>query len=662
MSDMAKNLILWLVIAVVLMSVFQSFGPGESNGRTVDYTTFVQEVGQGQIQEATFKDGEISFVRRGGGAKMVTYMPVYDQKLLDDLINQNVKVQGTPPEEQSLLGTIFISWFPMILLIGVWIFFMRQMQGGGGKGAMSFGKSKARMMSEEQIKTTFADVAGCDEAKEDVKELVDYLRDPSRFQKLGGKIPTGVLMVGPPGTGKTLLAKAIAGEAKVPFFTISGSDFVEMFVGVGASRVRDMFEQAKKAAPCIIFIDEIDAVGRQRGAGVGGGHDEREQTLNQMLVEMDGFEGNEGIIVIAATNRPDVLDPALLRPGRFDRQVVVGLPDVRGREQILKVHMRKVPLAGDVEPSLIARGTPGFSGADLANLVNEAALFAARGNKRNVSMVEFELAKDKIMMGAERRSMVISEETKESTAYHEAGHAIVGRLVPEHDPVYKVSIIPRGRALGVTMYLPEQDRVSMSRQHLESMISSLYGGRLAEELIYGPEKVSTGASNDIERATDIARKMVTQWGFSEKLGPLLYAEDEGEVFLGRSVTQTKHMSDDTAKLIDDEVRQIIDRNYDRAKKILEDNMDIMHAMKDALMKYETIDARQIDDLMERKAEIREPAGWGDNPMNKPKDDDKSQATPEVKEEEKATDSANAAEQVTSQDSASSEVPEKKDSE
>ncbi|TON01713.1 ATP-dependent metalloprotease [Vibrio parahaemolyticus] len=660
MSDMAKNLILWLVIAVVLMSVFQSFGPGESNGRTVDYTTFVQEVGQGQIQEATFKDGEISFVRRGGGAKMVTYMPVYDQKLLDDLINQNVKVQGTPPEEQSLLGTIFISWFPMILLIGVWIFFMRQMQGGGGKGAMSFGKSKARMMSEEQIKTTFADVAGCDEAKEDVKELVDYLRDPSRFQKLGGKIPTGVLMVGPPGTGKTLLAKAIAGEAKVPFFTISGSDFVEMFVGVGASRVRDMFEQAKKAAPCIIFIDEIDAVGRQRGAGVGGGHDEREQTLNQMLVEMDGFEGNEGIIVIAATNRPDVLDPALLRPGRFDRQVVVGLPDVRGREQILKVHMRKVPLAGDVEPSLIARGTPGFSGADLANLVNEAALFAARGNKRNVSMVEFELAKDKIMMGAERRSMVMSEETKESTAYHEAGHAIVGRLVPEHDPVYKVSIIPRGRALGVTMYLPEQDRVSMSRQHLESMISSLYGGRLAEELIYGPEKVSTGASNDIERATDIARKMVTQWGFSEKLGPLLYAEDEGEVFLGRSVTQTKHMSDDTAKLIDDEVRQIIDRNYDRAKKILEDNMDIMHAMKDALMKYETIDARQIDDLMERKAEIREPAGWGDNPMNKPKDDDKPQATPEVKEE--ATDSANAAEQVTSQDSASSEVPEKKDSE
>ncbi len=638
---MAKNLILWLVIAVVLMSVFQSFGPGESSGRTVDYTTFVQEVGQGQIREAQFNDREITYFRRDN-TRYVTYMPVYDSKLLDDLINNNVKVVGTPPEEQSLLGTIFISWFPMILLIGVWIFFMRQMQGGGGKGAMSFGKSKARMMSEEQIKTTFSDVAGCDEAKEDVKELVDYLRDPSRFQKLGGKIPTGVLMVGPPGTGKTLLAKAIAGEAKVPFFTISGSDFVEMFVGVGASRVRDMFEQAKKAAPCIIFIDEIDAVGRQRGAGVGGGHDEREQTLNQMLVEMDGFEGNEGIIVIAATNRPDVLDPALLRPGRFDRQVVVGLPDVRGREQILKVHMRKVPLADDVEPSLIARGTPGFSGADLANLVNEAALFAARGNKRNVSMVEFELAKDKIMMGAERRSMVMSEDIKESTAYHEAGHAIVGRLVPEHDPVYKVSIIPRGRALGVTMYLPETDRVSMSRQHLESMISSLYGGRLAEDLIYGADKVSTGASNDIERATDIARKMVTQWGFSDKLGPLLYAEDEGEVFLGRSVTQTKHVSDDTAKLIDDEVRNIIDRNYDRAKEILEANMDILHTMKDALMKYETIDAGQIDDLMERKEDVREPAGWGDQTraQEESNKENKEQSQKKEKEaEDKSSDSS-----------------------
>ncbi len=608
---MAKNLILWLVIAVVLMSVFQSFGPGDKTSHQIDYTTFVREIGQDQIKEVRFNDREITVYKRDN-ARYVTYLPVVnDPKLLDDLINANVKVYGTPPEKPSLLASIFISWFPMLLLIGVWIFFMRQMQGGGGKGAMSFGKSKARMMSEDQIKTTFADVAGCDEAKEDVKELVDYLRDPSRFQKLGGKIPTGVLMVGPPGTGKTLLAKAIAGEAKVPFFTISGSDFVEMFVGVGASRVRDMFEQAKKAAPCIIFIDEIDAVGRQRGAGVGGGHDEREQTLNQMLVEMDGFEGNEGIIVIAATNRPDVLDPALLRPGRFDRQVVVGLPDVRGREQILKVHMRKVPLDNDVNPSLIARGTPGFSGADLANLVNEAALFAARGNKRTVSMVEFELAKDKIMMGAERKSMVMSEAQKESTAYHEAGHAIIGRLVPDHDPVYKVSIIPRGRALGVTMYLPEQDRVSHSREYLESMISSLYGGRLAEELIYGVEKVSTGASNDIERATDIARKMVTQWGFSDKLGPLLYAEDEGEVFLGRSVTKSKHMSDDTAKLIDDEVRKLIDRNYARARQILVDNMDIMHAMKDALMKYETIDADQINDLMERKAEIRAPKGWAD---------------------------------------------------
>ncbi|MBE1277530.1 ATP-dependent zinc metalloprotease FtsH [Enterovibrio baiacu] len=628
---MAKNLILWLVIAVVLMSVFQSFGPGDSAGRQVDYTTFVQEIGQDKLQEVQFDNRELKVTRRDG-TSYVSYMPVLqDPKLLDDLINHKVQVRGTPPEEPSILASIFISWFPMLLLIGVWIFFMRQMQGGGGKGAMSFGKSKARMMSEEQIKTTFADVAGCDEAKEDVKELVDYLRDPSRFQKLGGKIPTGVLMVGPPGTGKTLLAKAIAGEAKVPFFTISGSDFVEMFVGVGASRVRDMFEQAKKASPCIIFIDEIDAVGRQRGAGLGGGHDEREQTLNQMLVEMDGFEGNEGIIVIAATNRPDVLDPALLRPGRFDRQVVVGLPDVRGREQILKVHMRKVPLGGDVEASLIARGTPGFSGADLANLVNEAALFAARGNKRVVSMVEFELAKDKIMMGAERKSMVMSEDIKASTAYHEAGHAVVGRLVPEHDPVYKVSIIPRGRALGVTMYLPEQDRVSMSRLHLESMISSLYGGRLAEEIVYGVENVSTGASNDIERATDIARKMVTQWGFSEKLGPLLYADDEGEVFLGRSVTKTKHVSDETARLIDSEIREIIDRNYKRARTLIEDNMDIMHAMKDALMKYETIDAAQIDDLMERRP-VREPAGWttdsdsSDNTPKKPDAEAKSESS------------------------------------
>ncbi|AZL84015.1 ATP-dependent zinc metalloprotease FtsH [Aliivibrio salmonicida] len=633
---MAKNLILWLVIAVVLMSVFQSFGPSDSSGRSVDYTTFVKEVGNSQVQEATFNNREIK-VTKSDGTRYVTYMPVYqDPKLLDDLINQNVIVKGTPPEEQSLLESIFISWFPMILLIGVWIFFMRQMQGGGGKGAMSFGKSKAKMMTEEQINTTFDDVAGCDEAKEDVKELVDYLREPSRFQKLGGKIPTGVLLVGPPGTGKTLIAKAIAGEAKVPFFSISGSDFVEMFVGVGASRVRDMFEQAKKSSPCIIFIDEIDAVGRQRGAGVGGGNDEREQTLNQMLVEMDGFEGNEGVIVVAATNRPDVLDAALLRPGRFDRQVVVGLPDIRGREQILQVHMRKVPLGSGVEPSLIARGTPGFSGADLANLVNEAALFAARTNKRVVSMVEFELAKDKIMMGAERKSMVMTEETKTSTAYHEAGHAIVGRLVPEHDPVYKVSIIPRGRALGVTMYLPEQDRVSMNRQHLESMISSLYGGRLAEELIYGVDKVSTGASNDIERATDIARKMVTQWGFSESLGPLLYAEDQGDPFSGHgSSHQSKHVSPETLRLIDAEIRTIIDRNYARTRQILEDNMDLLHSMKDALMTFETIDAGQIDDLMERKTEIREPQGWGDDNQTKPeeKNEKPAEADVEIKTEE-----------------------------
>ncbi|MDP5290825.1 ATP-dependent zinc metalloprotease FtsH [Oceanimonas sp. CHS3-5] len=615
MSDMAKNLILWLVIAVVLMSVFQSFSPGEPSGRQTDYSTFVQEVAQGQIREVRMDGQTINGVKRSGD-RFTTIMPSEDPQLLNDLLNNNVRVVGEKPEEPSLLTSIFISWFPMLLLIGVWVFFMRQMQGGGGKGAMTFGKSKARLLGEDQVKTTFADVAGCDEAKEDVKELVDYLRDPSRFQKLGGRIPTGILLVGPPGTGKTLLAKAIAGEAKVPFFTISGSDFVEMFVGVGASRVRDMFEQAKKSAPCIIFIDEIDAVGRQRGAGLGGGHDEREQTLNQMLVEMDGFEGNEGVIVIAATNRPDVLDPALLRPGRFDRQVVVGLPDVRGREQILKVHMRRVPLGDDVEPSLIARGTPGFSGADLANLVNEAALFAARAGRRLVSMEEFEKAKDKIMMGAERRSMVMSESEKEMTAYHEAGHAIVGRVVPEHDPVYKVSIIPRGRALGVTMYLPEQDRFSYSKQHLESMISSLYGGRLAEEIIYGFDKVTTGASNDIERATEIAHKMVTQWGLSEKMGPLLYAEEEGEVFLGRSAAKSKHMSDETAKLIDAEVKEVIERNFTRAKQILNDNIDILHAMKDALMKYETIDARQIDDLMARR-DVRPPADWKDEHGNKP---------------------------------------------
>ncbi|AKC59684.1 ATP-dependent zinc metalloprotease FtsH [Blochmannia endosymbiont of Polyrhachis (Hedomyrma) turneri] len=605
---MAKNLVLWLVIAVVLMSLFQNFGPSDSNSRKVDYSTFVFELSQDQIKEARINGREINVVKKDS-TRYITYIPVNDPKLLDMLLSKKVKIVGEPTEEPSLLASIFISWFPMLLLIGVWIFFMRQMQ-GGGKGAMSFGKSKARMLTENQIKTTFADVAGCDEAKEEVSELVDYLREPSRFQKLGGKIPKGVLMVGPPGTGKTLLAKAIAGEAKVPFFTISGSDFVEMFVGVGASRVRDMFEQGKKSAPCIIFIDEIDAVGRQRGAGLGGGHDEREQTLNQMLVEMDGFEGNEGVIVIAATNRPDVLDPALLRPGRFDRQVIVGLPDIRGREQILKVHIRHVPLSSDVDVLVIARGTPGFSGADLANLVNESALFAARDNKNVVSMIEFEKAKDKIMMGAERRSMVMTELQRESTAYHESGHAIIGRLLPEHDPVHKVTIIPRGRALGVTFFLPKADVISASRQKLESQISTLYGGRLAEEIIYGVDKVSTGASNDIKIATSIARNMVTQWGFSDKLGPLLYSEEDEEVFLGRSVLKAKHMSDETARIIDQEIKSLIERNYNRARDLLLENIDILHAMKDALMKYETIDSNQIEDLMSRKL-IRHPDDWYD---------------------------------------------------
>ncbi|MFT4925202.1 MAG: cell division protease FtsH [Phenylobacterium sp.] len=634
MSDMAKNLILWLVIAVVLMSVFQSFTPDSTVEQQSDYTHFLKEVSQNQIREVRMsRDGRIKGMRRNG-EQFEIMQPTYDDKLIDELYKYNVRFIGVPPEEPSMLANILISWFPMILLIGVWIFFMRQMQGGGGKGAMTFGKSKAKLLSEDQIKTTFGDVAGCEEAKEDVEELVDYLREPAKFQKLGGKIPKGVLLVGPPGTGKTLLAKAIAGEAKVPFFAISGSDFVEMFVGVGASRVRDMFEQAKKAAPCIIFIDEIDAVGRQRGAGLGGGHDEREQTLNQMLVEMDGFEGNEGVIVIAATNRPDVLDPALLRPGRFDRQVTVGLPDVRGREQILKVHMRKVPLGDDVKASVIARGTPGFSGADLANLVNEAALMSARFSKRVVSMEQFDKAKDKIMMGAERKTMVMGEKEKTMTAYHEAGHAIVGRLVPDHDPVYKVSIIPRGRALGVTMYLPEQDRYSHSKQHLESMISSLYGGRIAEQVIYGDDLVTTGASNDIERATHIARNMVTQWGLSDKLGPMLYAEDEGEVFLGRSVAKSSQMSDETAKTIDSEIKQIVNDNYARAKLLLEENMDILHSMKDALMKYETIDALQIDDLMERKT-VREPKNWDVD--DKPKGD--SGAAPTEQKADANTDDA-----------------------
>lgn len=624
---MAKNLVLWLVIAIVLISLFQSFGPSDSNNRRVDYSTFMSELNQDQIKEARINGRAIIVIKKDNN-RYTTYIPVNDPKLLDILLSKNIKVIGEPPEEPSLIASIFISWFPMLLLIGVWIFFMRQMQ-GGGKGAMSFGKSKARMLTEDQIKTTFADVAGCDEAKEEVKELVDYLREPGRFQKLGGKIPRGILMVGPPGTGKTLLAKAIAGEAKVPFFTISGSDFVEMFVGVGASRVRDMFEQAKKSAPCIIFIDEIDAVGRQRGAGLGGGHDEREQTLNQMLVEMDGFEGNEGIIVIAATNRPDVLDPALLRPGRFDRQVFVGLPDIRGREQILKVHIIRVPLSSDVDILVIARGTPGFSGADLANLVNEAALFAARNNRNVVSMVEFEKAKDKIVMGTERRSMVMTETQKESTAYHEAGHAIIGRLVPEHDPVHKVTIIPRGRALGVTFFLPERDVLSTSRQKLESQISTLYGGRLAEEIIYGSHQISTGSSNDIKVATSIARNMVTQWGFSEKLGPLLYAEEESEIFIGRSVTKAKHISDETARIIDQEIKLLIERNYMRARNLLIENTDILHAMKDALMRYETINASQIDDLMNRKM-VQVPSGWESNESDSNNNHDDTRIISDVK--------------------------------
>jgi len=644
---MAKNLILWLVIAVVLMSVFQSFSPTTSENQQMDYTRFIQDVRQGQIRDANVdRNGVITGEKRSGEAYKTVIPGGYDRDLINDLVKQGVRAQGKLPEETSFLTTIFVSWFPMILLIGVWIFFMRQMQGGGGKGAMSFGKSKARQLSEEQIKTTFADVAGCDEAKEDVAELVDYLKEPSRFQKLGGRIPSGILLVGQPGTGKTLLAKAIAGEAKVPFFTISGSDFVEMFVGVGASRVRDMFEQAKKAAPCIIFIDEIDAVGRQRGAGMGGGHDEREQTLNQMLVEMDGFEGNEGVIVIAATNRPDVLDPALLRPGRFDRQVTVGLPDIRGREQILKVHMRKVPLGDNVNAEVIARGTPGFSGADLANLVNEAALCAARTAQKLVSMKEFDAAKDKIMMGSERKSMVMSDSEREMTAYHEAGHAIIGRLVPDHDPVYKVSIIPRGRALGVTMYLPEQDRFSHSKQHLESNISSLYGGRVAEQVIYGSDKVSTGASNDIERATNIARKMVTQWGLSDKMGPMLFAEEEGEVFLGRTSAKSLHMSDNTANAIDDEIKAVVNRNYQRAEDLIKANMDVLHAMKDCLMKYETIDALQIDDLMARTP-VRPPAGWddkGDSSSNS--DNTKGKATTDVETKSKDVEQAKDTEQTS----------------
>ncbi|MDE0790204.1 MAG: ATP-dependent zinc metalloprotease FtsH [Woeseiaceae bacterium] len=613
MNDLTKNILVFIVITVVLLSVVQGLsGVSGTQSQKKDYSEFLNQVRAGQVAVAVIEDKQIRF-GRSEPLPFYTISPETDNNTLIGLLDTNgVRFTAAEPESQSIIAQLLISSFPILLLIGVWIYFMRQMQGGGGgRGAMSFGKSKARLLGEDQIGITFADVAGVEEAKQEVSEVVEFLKDPSKFQRLGGKIPKGVLMVGPPGTGKTLLAKAIAGEAKVPFFTISGSDFVEMFVGVGASRVRDMFDQAKKQAPCIIFIDELDAVGRHRGAGLGGGHDEREQTLNQMLVEMDGFEGSEGIIVIAATNRPDVLDPALLRPGRFDRQVVVPLPDVRGREQILKVHMRKVPLSDDVKLSKIARGTPGFSGADLANLVNEAALVAARLNKRVVSMEEFEQAKDKIMMGAERRSLVMSEAEKLNTAYHEAGHAIVGYLVPEHDPVYKVTIIPRGRALGVTMYLPEEDRYSMSRQRLESSISSLFGGRIAEEMINGVGGVTTGASNDIERATDIARNMVTKWGLSDRLGPLTYSEDEGEVFLGRSVTQHKQVSDDTANAIDEEIRRIIDSNYSRSKQLLEANVDKLHAMANALIKYEIIGEVQIKDIMEGR-EPRPPEDWDDS--------------------------------------------------
>ena len=611
MNDITKNLVLWLIIAVVLFSVFDGFNkPSSSN--TLNYSEFITAVKDDRVREVVITPDTIEGVLQDN-TSFVTVRPyVRDDKLIDDLYNHGVSFEGKELEKPSLFNQLLVASFPILIIIAVFWFFMRQMQGGaGGKGGpMSFGKSKARLLGEDQIKTTFADVAGVDEAKEEVQELVQYLRDPSKFQRLGGQIPRGVLMVGPPGTGKTLLAKAIAGEAKVPFFSISGSDFVEMFVGVGASRVRDMFEQAKKQAPCIIFIDEIDAVGRHRGGGHGGGHDEREQTLNQLLVEMDGFEGNDGVIIIAATNRADVLDKALLRPGRFDRQVYVGLPDIRGREQILKVHMRKVPLDERISASVIARGTPGFSGAELANLVNEAALMAARANKRLVTMEDFEKASDKIMMGAERRTMVMSEKEKENTAYHEAGHAIVGRLVPEHDPVHKVTIIPRGRALGVTQFLPEADKYSLSRRALESSICTLFGGRIAEDMTLGSDGITTGASNDIERATAIARNMVTKWGLSAKLGPLHYGEEEG-MYPGMA---TQQYSDETSKNIDEEVRRIINECYARAQKILEDNRDILEAMKDALMEYETIDAEQVDDLMARR-KVRPPREWNDDDFN-----------------------------------------------
>ncbi len=599
MNNLIKNMAIWLVIALVLMTVFNQFSTRQTTAQaTMEYSQFIDEVNQGRIAKVTI-EGRTLKGTKADGRRFTTYTPS-DPWMVSDLLKSGVIVEAKPEEEPSLLMNIFVSWFPMLLLIGVWIFFMRQMQGGGRSGgAFSFGKSKARMLDETTNTVTFADVAGCEEAKEEVSELVDFLRDPTKFQKLGGRIPRGVLMVGNPGTGKTLLARAIAGEAKVPFFSISGSDFVEMFVGVGAARVRDMFEQAKKQAPCIIFIDEIDAVGRQRGAGLGGGNDEREQTLNQLLVEMDGFEAAVGVIVVAATNRPDVLDPALLRPGRFDRQVTVPLPDIRGREQILNVHMRKVPIAPDVRADIIARGTPGMSGADLANLVNEAALFAARSNKRLVDMEDFERAKDKIFMGAERRSMVMPERERRNTAYHESGHAVVAQLLPKTDPVHKVTIIPRGRALGVTMQLPTEDRFSMDREELLQTIAVLFGGRIAEEIFMG--QMTTGASNDFERATQMARRMVTQWGMSDSLGPMVYGENEGEVFLGRSVTTHKNVSEATMQQVDMEIRRIIDEQYALARKLIEENRDKIEAMAQALLEWETIDSDQIGDIMEGRA-------------------------------------------------------------
>ncbi len=631
MSDFTKQLLLWISIAMVLVMVFNSFSTKQPQAVEVGYSDFLDDVEAGNVHEVMVDAKIITGTYKDGQRQFWTSNPETENtELIEVLRSNNVKIKGAPPERKSLLMELFLSSFPILLLIGVWVYFMRQMQGGaGGRGAMSFGKSRARLLSEDQVGVNFSDVAGIEEAKEEVGEIVDFLSDPSKFQRLGGKIPKGVLMVGAPGTGKTLLARAIAGEAKVPFFTISGSDFVEMFVGVGASRVRDMFEQAKKTAPCIIFIDEIDAVGRHRGAGLGGGHDEREQTLNQLLVEMDGFEGNEGVIVIAATNRPDVLDPALLRPGRFDRQVVVPLPDVRGREQILKVHMRKVPIDDDVRPKIIARGTPGFSGADLANLINEAALFAARANCRTVDMEQFEKAKDKIMMGAERRSMVMSEDERKLTAYHEAGHAIVGLSVPDHDPVYKVTIIPRGRALGVTVFLPEGDRYSFSKRRLESQISSLFGGRIAEGMIFGKDAVTTGAANDIERATALARNMVTKWGLSDGMGPLTYSEDDGEIFLGHSVTQHKQVSDETAHAIDREIRMLIDRNYERAEKILQKESKTLHKMAEALIKYETIDQEQIKDIMAGR-KPRPPEDWDDSDTSGSDKDEKDKKKAKAK--------------------------------